>query len=347
MEGSVRHAIASSLSPRRLLVGLSRATLAFSLPAALLFSTATPATQPAVAVEAAPVTASVEATSLGSTTLQLGAPRLYVTVGTVSVSALNMRTGPSTGYGIIATLPYGTQGTVIGQSNGWYNIQTSRGTGWVLGTYFSVGGSSAPAPAPASGTGYVTVSSLNMRSGPSTGYGIIASLPYGTQGNVLAQSNGWYRISTNRGTGWVLSTYFRVGGATAAPAPAPAPSSNVASIARQYVGYPYVWGAAGPNAFDCSGFTQYVYARAGISIPRTTGTQWGTPGTRIGSYSGLQPGDLMFFANTAGPGISHVGIYAGNGQMIHAGTPSTDVEVTNIYYSFWTSHFAGAIRPYR
>ncbi len=185
-----------------------------------------------------------------------------------------------------------------------------------------------------------------MRTGPSTGYAVIATLPYGTQGTVLGSSNGWYQISTSRGTGWVSGTYFRVGGA-AAPAPAPAPSSNVVSIARQYVGYPYVWGAAGPNAFDCSGFTQYVYARAGISISRTTGTQWGTPGTRVYSYSGLQPGDLMFFAGTAGPGISHVGIYAGNGQMIHAGTPSTGVEVTNIYYSFWTSHFAGAIRPYR
>jgi cell wall-associated NlpC family hydrolase len=316
----------------------------------------TPAAQ-SITVETAPITASVARTATPSTSSHLGAPRVAApAVGTVTTSALNLRTGPGTGYAVITTLSYGTQGTVLGQSNGWYNIQTTHGTGWVSGTYFSVGAAAptAPAPAPASGTGYVTISALNMRTGPGTGYGVIAVLGYGTQGTIVGQANGWYNIQTTVGTGWVIGTYFSVGGAPApaAPAPAPAPpapapASNVAAIAWQYVGYPYVYGAAGPGAFDCSGFTQYVYARAGMSITRTTYTQYNTPGTRIGSYAGLQSGDLMFFANTAGPGITHVGIYVGNGQMIHAGTPATGVEVTNINYSFWTSHFAGAIRPYR
>lgn len=271
-EGVNRHAVASTPSTRRLFAVAHGATLALSLSAALLLGGAAPAAQP-VAVKASLVAASVQPASVSSSTLQLGAPRLDTTVGTVTVSALNMRTGPSTAYAVIAVLPYGTQGTVIGQSNGWYNVQTSRGTGWVYGSYFQVGGT--------------------------------------------------------------------------ASAPAPAPTSNVVAIARQYVGYPYVWGAAGPNAFDCSGFTQYVYGRAGISLSRTAASQYGTPGTRIGSYGGLQPGDLMFFAGTDGPGITHVGIYAGNGQMIHAGTSYTGVEVTNIYYSYWTSHFAGGVRPYR
>ncbi len=257
-------------SARRFAVAFRRAALAVSLPAALAIGAIVPAAS--VAVETAPVAASVARTTT-SGSVQLGAPRVTApSVGTVTTSALNLRTGPSTGYGVITVLGYGTQGTIVGQSNGWYNIQTNVGTGWVIGTYFSVG--------------------------------------------------------------------------AAAPA-APAPASNVAAIAWQYVGYPYVWGAAGPGAFDCSGFTQYVYARAGMSISRTTYTQYNTPGTRIGSYGGLQPGDLMFFANTAGPGITHVGIYVGNGQMIHAGTPATGVEVTNINYSFWVSHFAGGVRPYR
>jgi cell wall-associated NlpC family hydrolase len=163
---------------------------------------------------------------------------------------------------------------------------------------------------------------------------------------VLSRSGGWYKISTNRGTGWVSGRYFQVGTAPQ-PVAQPAPTSNVAAIARQYVGYPYVWGAAGPNAFDCSGFTQYVFKRAGISIPRTTLTQWNTPGTRIRSYGALQPGDLIFFANTYKPGISHVGIYIGSGQMAHAGSSRTGVSIANINSSYYTSRFAGAIRPYR
>ncbi len=167
------------------------------------------------------------------------------------------------------------------------------------------------------------------------------------QGTVLGSAYGWYRISTSRGTGWVSGTYFRVGG-TVATATAPAPSSNVVSIARRYVGYPYVWGAAGPNAFDCSGFTLFVYRQAGITLAgRSAAAQYSTPGTRIRSYSALQPGDLIFFANTYAPGITHVGIYAGNGQMIDAANSRVGVRITSIHQTYWSSRFAGGIRPYR
>jgi cell wall-associated NlpC family hydrolase len=163
---------------------------------------------------------------------------------------------------------------------------------------------------------------------------------------VLASSGGWYKVSTSRGTGWVASRYFQTGSASGYVSQ-PAPSrGGVTSIARQYVGYPYRYGAVGPNAFDCSGFTQYVYRRAGISIPRTAAAQYSsTPGTRIRSYSALQPGDLIFFANTYKPGISHVGIYVGNGQMIHAGSSRTGVAYANINGSYYTSRFAGGVRP--
>lgn len=194
-------------------------------------------------------------------------------------------------------------------------------------------------------SGTVAASALNMRSGPGTGYRIIATLARGTYGTVLSQSNGWYKISTSRGTGWVFGSYFRVGGTATVSAAAPA--SNIASIARSLVGRPYVYGATGPYAFDCSGFTQYVFRQAGISISRTTETQYYTRGTRIRSYSGLQAGDLVFFANTYKPGISHVGIYLGNGQMVHAGSSKTGVNITNINYAYWTSRFAGGIRAYR
>lgn len=107
------------------------------------------------------------------------------------------------------------------------------------------------------------------------------------------------------------------------PVKAPGPAAQVAvdaALGRR--GSPYVWGATGPNQFDCSGLTQWAYAQAGISIPRSSGTQatFGTPVAR----SQLQPGDLVFFYSP----VSHVGIYIGNGNMVHAPTTGDVVKVS-------------------
>ncbi|QYX77961.1 C40 family peptidase [Streptomyces akebiae] len=103
-----------------------------------------------------------------------------------------------------------------------------------------------------------------------------------------------------------------------------APNSRAAaavSYAYSKIGSPYVWGATGPNAFDCSGLTLAAYRAAGVSLPRTTYSQINA-GPRV-ARSELRPGDLVFFYS----GISHVGIYIGNGQMIHAPNPSAPVRV--------------------
>ncbi|MCH0570735.1 C40 family peptidase [Streptomyces sp. MUM 136J] len=116
-----------------------------------------------------------------------------------------------------------------------------------------------------------------------------------------------------------------------------APSSRAAaavSYAYSKLGSPYVWGATGPNAFDCSGLVQAAYRSAGVSLPRTTYAQIDA-GRRV-ARSELRPGDLVFFYS----GISHVGLYIGNGQMIHAPNPSAPVRVAPIDQM----PFAGATR---
>lgn len=119
------------------------------------------------------------------------------------------------------------------------------------------------------------------------------------------------------------------------PPPSRAPRSEVISVARRYLGAPYRWGATGPNSFDCSGFTSFVYRQVGVRLPRVSRSQIHA-GQRV-SRSDLKPGDLVFF----GSPIHHVGIYAGGGQMIHA--PRTGDVVR--YSSINRRNYAGATRP--
>ena len=108
----------------------------------------------------------------------------------------------------------------------------------------------------------------------------------------------------------------------AAPVAAPNHAAQVAvdtALAQQ--GDPYAWGGSGPDSFDCSGLTSYAYKAAGVSIPRTSKAQ-STAGVPVDRAS-LQPGDLVFFYNP----VSHVGMYIGNGQMVHASTAGKPVAV--------------------
>ncbi|MEQ4608483.1 NlpC/P60 family protein [Streptomyces anulatus] len=97
------------------------------------------------------------------------------------------------------------------------------------------------------------------------------------------------------------------------------------AAAKSRVGMPYVWGAAGPNSFDCSGLTSWAFQQAGVSIPRTSQTQ-ANVGTRINSLSALKPGDLIIMRTD----LSHVGFYAGNGQILHAPKPGSQVRYESI-----------------
>jgi cell wall-associated NlpC family hydrolase len=121
-----------------------------------------------------------------------------------------------------------------------------------------------------------------------------------------------------------------------APSPAGAARSEVVRIAMRYLGTPYRWGAEGPDAFDCSGFTQYVYRQVGIELPRVSRAQI-SAGTRV-SRAELRPGDLVFF----GTPIHHVGIYVGNGEMIHSPRTGDVVKISPL--SNWDC-YVGATRP--
>ena len=122
----------------------------------------------------------------------------------------------------------------------------------------------------------------------------------------------------------------------------------VSRLALKQVGKRYRYGAAGPNVFDCSGLTLYVYRQFGVTLPHKARLQYNTRyGTRIPSMNNLVAGDLVFFVNTAGPGLSHAAIYVGDGKMVTANSPRAGVQLVDIRSAYWRKHWAGGIRPYR
>ncbi len=116
--------------------------------------------------------------------------------------------------------------------------------------------------------------------------------------------------------------------------------TQVVNYAYKFLGKPYVYGAAGPNAFDCSGLTKYVFSKFGVNLSRTTYTQVGE-GTKV-NRNDLKAGDLVFF-NTEGS-ISHVGIYIGNGEFIHAPRTGKPVMVSSLSDGYYSQRYATARR---
>lgn len=115
-------------------------------------------------------------------------------------------------------------------------------------------------------------------------------------------------------------------------------TNEIINIAMNYLGHDYIYGGNTPSGFDCSGFTQFVYGKVGIILPRVTVDQ-----AKVGEYvdkDDLQPGDLLVFSNTYQNGVSHVGIYLGEGAFIHSSNPSVGVIISNINSGYWSNHFS-------
>ncbi|EJA6381815.1 SH3 domain-containing protein [Clostridioides difficile] len=277
----------------------------------------------------------------------------------VTAKGLNFRTGPSTSSSKISTLGYGTEVGYISESNGWSKISSNGRVGYVSSKYLgtSVNDSTNENSENSSndlvkGTKVVTAKSLNVRTGPGTSHSKIATLSYGTEVGSISESGGWTKISYGNQTGYVSSQYLAEKGSVDTSIPSYSTNSpsqgadSVISFAKTLLGKPYVWGAEGPNSFDCSGFTQYVMKKSvGVSIPRVSRDQ-----SKYGTYvnrGDLRSGNLVFF-DTQGSNngsVSHVGIYIGNGDMIHASSGSSKkVTISNINSSYYSSRYVNARR---
>ena len=274
-----------------------------------------------------------------------------------STSGLNVRSGAGTTYSKLGTLEYKEKVTVLSTSNGWAKINYTGQTGYVSSSYLQTtvpGGTTSENNNSSTTTTvkYVNATSgLNVRSGAGTSYSKIGSLDYKEKVTVLSTSNGWAKINYKGQAGYVSSSYLQStvpSGSTSNSGSnnsVSASASSVIAYAKTLLGKPYVWGAQGPNSFDCSGFTYYVFKnKAGIILPRTSSAQ-----SKYGTYvsrNNLRAGDLVFFdTNGANNGqVSHVGLYIGNGQMIHASYSQKKIVIDNFNSSYFKRTFVNGRR---
>ena len=189
-----------------------------------------------------------------------------------------------------------------------------------------------------SGT-YKTKYNTNIRTDAGTKNRVVTLAKKGTTVKATHQKKVgkevWYKVNANGKSGWILSSLLTGVAVKKASNPTASNdfSSSVVNRAMALRGIPYVFGGTTTNGFDCSGYIQYAFKQAGKNVSRTTIGQF----AETTQVSSPQPGDLVFFQNTYKPGISHVGIYIGNNQFVHAGGKQSEVKSLND--SYWKTKF--------
>lgn len=185
---------------------------------------------------------------------------------------------------------------------------------------------------------------VNVRNSASTDDEVVGKLGFGTPVNVIGYiSSGWYKISCGSLVGWIHEDYLITKPLIYENLPQNSTEGEkIASFAMGYLGYPYVYGASSPDTgFDCSGFVKYVMNACGYEVNRVAADQ-AQNGRAVSDYE-LIPGDLLFFASSPA-GIDHVGIYIGNGKMIHASQETTGVIISELSGDYYNNTYVGARR---
>lgn len=264
----------------------------------------------------------------------------YTNLGIANVEeTLNVRETPSADSSMVGKMPKNAAGEILETLDGWYKIQSGDVTGYVSADYL-ITGEEAAARAEEVKQTIVTVKTptLNVREEPNTECSILALMPQGEELNVLEDLSGWVKVDLDNTNGFISKDYVDI----SVQLPKAMTMTEVRygngvsdvrvdliSYATQFVGNPYVWGGTSlTNGADCSGFTLSIFAKYGVYLPHSSKAQ-ANCGTRI-SASEAKPGDLFFYGS--GSSISHVAIYIGNGQIVHASSKKTGIKISNAFY---------------
>ncbi|MDR4151734.1 MULTISPECIES: enterotoxin EntFM [Bacillus] len=293
---------------------------------------------------------------------------------TVNVSSLNVRTGPSTSHTVLGSVNKGKTVQVVGEVQDWFKINFNGGTGYVSKDFVTKGGSAVSnetqqpttnnntTTVQTGGSYVVNTGALKVRTGPATYNAVIGGVTNGKVLNVTGAENGWYKINHNGRTGYVSADFvkFVKGGVNnvtnnnnnnvqqpgkdVQKPTTGGDTSSIAGFARSLKGKPYRTAGTTPAGFDCSGFIYYVLNKTGHNIERTNVKGYWAQLTKTNNP---QPGDLVYFSNTTeAGGLTHMGVYLGNGEFISAETTSTGVKISSVNNSYWSKHLAGYTKAY-
>lgn len=259
-------------------------------------------------------------------------------MGAVVGNDVNFRSGPSTDADVLSMFSEGDQVTIVSIIDGWCKVDYSGQEGYINANYLAVDGLPLVEP-----KGIVTGNAVNVRSIPSTDGDIVTRVSTGVTVDLLALEDDWYAVSVDGTKGYIRSDFIRI----YTPGAASSVGAQAVSDAYNYLGVRYSYGGASPKGFDCSGFTMYIYGLQGYSLPHSATSQWNSTGTYV-ERSDLQPGDLVLFCDPSmsnGKACSHVGIYIGDNQFIHASSSSTGyVKVSSLGEAYYSNYYVGAKR---
>lgn len=282
-------------------------------------------------------------------TLAMGAFALDgVKAGVVEVSgSLNLRSEANTTCAVAKKLPNGTDLTVFGETDGFYKVSAGGTVGYASKEFVAL---QDVMNIENGGGAKVTVSVLNLREQPNTAAAVAAKLSEGEVSEIIGINSGWLKVRSQQGTGYISPEFVEYvplsGAVQAGQAAATGTSSRgqeVIAYAKQFIGTPYVYGGSSPKGFDCSGFTSYVYKNFGIALNRTSGGQMSN-GSKV-DRSDLQAGDLVFFtSSSSSKTVSHVGIYVGDGNFIHAVKPGKSLTIDTLSSGYYSTYYWAARR---
>ncbi len=261
---------------------------------------------------------------------------------------LNVREEPKSDAKIIGKMTSKAAGEILETLDGWYKIRSGNITGYITADpqYTTTGQEARDiALETASLMAIVNTDMLNVRKEPSTESTIWTQISKEERYPVLQQLDGWVQIEmdtedsdnafistrdNNVEVRYALAEAIKFSPLEEAAQAAASRRTQLVNFALQYVGNPYVWGGTSlTNGIDCSGFTMQVMKQFGVSLPHYSGSQ-----ARMGkavTSSEMRPGDLIFYANSAGT-VNHVAIYIGNGQIVHAASRRSGIKISTWNY---------------
>lgn len=266
----------------------------------------------------------------------------YTNLGIANIKEgnLNVREEASTSGKVVGKMTKHNACDILEDDGEWYKISSGKVKGYVKAEYIITGEEALNIAkeeimtvAKVTGT-----STLRVREDATVESSTLALVGEGENLIVTGEKDGWYFVEVDDQEGYVSGDYVEVSKKlpTAQTITEIRFGSGVSNVrmdlvqyALQFVGNRYVWGGTSlTNGVDCSGYTMQIYKRYGVSLPHYSGAQ-PSYGTRINA-SAARPGDLFFYGN--GSRIGHVGIYIGNGQIVHASSARTGIKVSNAYY---------------